>query len=552
MVVEVKAISKSFPGVRSLDRVDFSVSSGEVRALVGENGAGKSTLIKIIAGAYTPDEGELLFDGANVKWSSPHEAQAAGIHVIYQELVLFPEMTVAQNIFVNRQPRNNLRMIDYRAMNARAKALLGELGAPIDVGEKIKRLSVADRQMVEIARALNSDAKLIVFDEPTAVLGGHEVDLLFAIVRRLKQRGVAIVFISHRLDEVFEIADSVTVLKDGKLVGTVPIDAVDRNKLVAMMIGRNLADIYPPKAQKGEVGEVAVEAKDVVVGDRVKGVSFEARKGEVLGVAGMVGAGRTELAHAVFGSLPLDGGSIRLVGQAVAKPSPARSIAAGLGFLTEDRKGEGLFMLLDLAANVTPPVLDTVGASVRLDRGVEKDIARRQIRDYSIAATGPEASVANLSGGNQQKVLLGRWVTSSRTALILDEPTRGVDVGAKVEIYRIIRQLARQGLAIIVISSELPEIVGLCDRVVVLCEGSKTGELTGLEITENAVLQLAVARRDAMNAGRARERSDARSATDRGGTGDASDTGIPARGDRAHRTSAGYWHDRESPLCEPE
>ena len=363
MVVEVKAISKSFPGVRSLDRVDFSVSSGEVRALVGENGAGKSTLIKIIAGAYTPDEGELLFDGANVKWSSPHEAQAAGIHVIYQELVLFPEMTVAQNIFVNRQPRNSLRMIDYRAMKARAKALLGELGAPIDVGEKIKRLSVADRQMVEIARALNSDAKLIVFDEPTAVLGGHEVDLLFAIVRRLKQRGVAIVFISHRLDEVFEIADSVTVLKDGTLVGSMPIDAIDRNKLVAMMIGRNLADIYPPKAQKGEVGEVAVEAKDVFVGDRVKGVSFEARKGEVLGVAGMVGAGRTELAHAVFGSLPLDGGSVRLVGQAVAKPSPARSIAAGLGFLTEDRKGEGLFMLLDLAANVTAPVLDKVGAS---------------------------------------------------------------------------------------------------------------------------------------------------------------------------------------------
>ena len=502
MIVEVKAISKSFPGVRSLDRVDFSVSTGEVRALVGENGAGKSTLIKIIAGAYTPDEGELLFDGANVKWSSPHEAQAAGIHVIYQELVLFPEMTVAQNIFVNRQPRNNLRMIDYRAMKARAKALLGELGAPIDVGEKIKRLSVADRQMVEIARALNSDAKLIVFDEPTAVLGGHEVDLLFAIVRRLKQRGVAIVFISHRLDEVFEVADSVTVLKDGKLVGSVPIDAVDRNKLVAMMIGRNLADIYPPKAQKVEVGEVAVEAKDVVVGDRVKGVSFDVRKGEVLGVAGMVGAGRTELAHAVFGSLPLDGGSVRLVGQAVAKPSPAHSIAAGLGFLTEDRKGEGLFMLLDLAANVTAPVLDTVGESIRLDRAVEKDIARRQISDYSIATTGPEASVANLSGGNQQKVLLARCLMHTPNVLLLDEPTRGVDVGAKVEIYRIIRQLARQGLAIILISSELPEIVGLCDRVVVLCEGRKTGELAGLEITENAVLQLAVAQRDAVSAGR--------------------------------------------------
>ena len=250
MVVEAKAISKSFPGVRSLDRVDFSVSAGEVRALVGENGAGKSTLIKIIAGAYTPDEGELRFDGKDVKWSSPHEAQAAGIHVIYQELVLFPEMTVAQNIFVNRQPRNSLRMIDARAMTTRAKALLEDLGAAINVNEKVKRLSVADRQMVEIARALNSDAKLIVFDEPTAVLGGHEVELLFAIVRRLKQRGVAIVFISHRLDEVFEIADGATVLKDGKLVGSVRIADVNRDKLVSMMIGRSLADIYPAKARR--------------------------------------------------------------------------------------------------------------------------------------------------------------------------------------------------------------------------------------------------------------------------------------------------------------
>jgi ribose transport system ATP-binding protein len=502
MIVETKAISKTFPGVRSLDRVDFSVSAGEVRALLGENGAGKSTLIKIIAGAYTPDEGELRFDGRNVKWTSPHEAQAAGIHVIYQELVLFPEMTVAQNIFVNKQPRNSLRMIDTRAMKTRAKALLDDLGAPIDVNEKVKRLSVADRQMVEIARALNSDAKLIVFDEPTAVLGGHEVELLFAIIRRLKERGVAIVFISHRLEEIFEIADSATVLKDGRLIGSVPIVEVSHDRLVAMMIGRNFADIYPPKARAQEIGEVVVEARDIVVGARVKGVSFEARKGEVLGVAGMVGAGRTELAHAVFGSLPLDGGAVRLAGQSVGNPSPSRSIAGGLGFLTEDRKGEGLFMLLDLAANVTAPVLDTVGSSIRLDRGIEKEIAKEQIHNYAIAAIGPQASVANLSGGNQQKVLLGRWVISSRTSLILDEPTRGVDVGAKVEIYRIVRQLARNGLAIIMISSELPEIVGLCDRVIVLCEGRKTGELTGSEITENAVLQLAVARRDAASAGR--------------------------------------------------
>jgi ABC-type sugar transport system ATPase subunit len=319
------------------------------------------------------------------------------------------------------------------------------------------------------------------------------VELLFSLIRQLKRRGVAVIFISHRLDEVFEIADSATVLKDGKLIGTRPTSELDHGTLVSMMIGRQMADIFPPKRREPAGGEPIISVDDIRVGSRVKGVSFEVRKGEIVGLAGMVGAGRSEIAHAIFGSLPLDRGSVRLGGRTFTRPSPRQSIEAGVGFLTENRKEEGLFMLLDIAANISAPVLDRMGGLLRFDHAAEKRAAEAQIRRYSVAARGPNAPVVNLSGGNQQKVLLGRWVGSSGNALILDEPTRGVDVGAKMEIYRIIRELAEQGLAILMISSELPEIIGLCDRVVVICEGRKTGELTGSELTEENVLALAVA-----------------------------------------------------------
>jgi len=492
MVLSALQISKSFPGVRSLDRVDFAVDAGEVRALVGENGAGKSTLIKIIAGAYAADEGTIDFNGRRVDWSSPHEAKAAGIHVIYQELVLFPELTVAQNIFADNQPRTRIGLIDNRAMRVGARRVLADLGARVDPDAQIKSLSVADQQMVEIARALNSDARLLIFDEPTAVLGGPEVDLLFDLIRRLKGRGVAVVFISHRLDEIFAIADSATVLKDGQLVATRPIADLDHDKLVAMMIGRKIADIYPRKPARPVESEIVLSATDVWVGERVKGVSLDVRKGEIVGLAGMVGAGRTEMAHAMFGSLPMDRGSVSMAGREFMRPTPRDSISAGIGFLTEDRKREGLFMLLDVAANISAPMLRRVTRGWRVSRAAENRLADEQIAKYGIVANGPSAPVANLSGGNQQKVLLGRWVSSGRLALILDEPTRGVDVGAKMEIYRIIRQLASDGLAILIISSELPEIIGLCDRVVVMREGRRTGELHGAAITENAILQLAV------------------------------------------------------------
>lgn len=492
-IVTATGISKSFPGVRSLDHVDFEVVQGEVRALVGENGAGKSTLIKIIAGAYRADEGELSFDGRNANWDSPHAAKKAGVHVIYQELVQFPEMSVAQNIFVNDQPRTKLGLVDRREMRRRAKEILNELDSAIDPDEKVKDLTVASQQMVEIARALNSNAKLIIFDEPTAVLGGHEVEILFGLIGKLKKRGVAIIFISHRLEEVFTIADSATVLKDGKLIGTLPVKKLNQSKLVSMMIGRPLADVFPPKAKAKPVGEPVLAAYDIWSGSRVKGVSLEVWKGEIVGLAGMVGSGRTEIAHAIFGSVPLDRGRVVQGGVTLTKVSPRHSIEHGIGFLTENRKEEGLFMLLNIAVNISAPILKKIGTALRLSKTAEAKLAEEQISTYAIAATGPDAAVANLSGGNQQKVLLGRWVTSSGTALILDEPTRGVDIGAKIEIYKIIRRLADRGMAILVISSELPEIIGLCDRVVVISEGRKTGELAGDQITEERVLELAVA-----------------------------------------------------------
>jgi ABC-type sugar transport system ATPase subunit len=402
-------------------------------------------------------------------------------------------MTVAQNIYADNQPRTRAGFVDRRAMRIGAARILDEIGARIDPDAKIKSLSVADQQMVEIARALTSQAKLVVFDEPTAVLGGPEVVLLFNMIRGLKKRGVSVIFISHRLDEVFEIADSATVLKDGRLVGTRPIAELDHGRLVSMMIGRELADIYPPKPPKPTNAAVVLAARDIWAGNRVKGVSFEVRQGEIVGLAGMVGAGRTEVAQAVFGSEPIERGAVQIGDRQFTRHTPRQSIAAGVGYLTEDRKGEGLFMLLDIAANISAPGLSRVTRNFRIDRGLERRLGDEQIAKYAIAAPGASAMVANLSGGNQQKVLLGRWISSGHLALILDEPTRGVDVGAKMEIYRIIRELAAEGVGILMISSELPEIIGLCDRVVVMCEGRKTGELTGPAITEEALLKLAVA-----------------------------------------------------------
>lgn len=499
-MIRLDGITKVFPGVKSLDNVSFEAKTGEIHALLGENGAGKSTLIKTMAGAYIPEEGTIEFDGQPRKWASPKDAKDAGIHIIYQELMLFPEMTVAENIFIGEAPRTRLGLIDYRAMYARAAEALDRLGHHLDPRALIKDLSVADQQMVEIAKALVGDTKLLVLDEPTAVISGREAELLFERVKRLRDQGVCIIYISHRLEEIFAIADRVTVLKDGQYVGTREIDDLNRDQLVAMMVGRELADIFPAKKPPHAEAAPILTVRDLQAPPKVKTVSFDLYPGEILGLAGLVGAGRSEVAHAIFGSMPRIDGAVTLGGEAFNTPTPRSSIDRGLGFLTEDRKGEGLMMLLDMAANVTAPVLPEFTTSMGLDRAHEILAAEDEIKRFRIAIPGPKYGVRQLSGGNQQKILFGRWTRACRRVLILDEPTRGVDVGAKVEIYEIVRKLADEGVGILVISSELPEVVGLCSRVLVMREGVITGEVTGEDINEETIMQHATASANAQAA----------------------------------------------------
>ncbi len=489
-MIELNNITKTFPGVKSLDAVTFEAKAGEIHALLGENGAGKSTLIKTIAGAYIPEEGEIIFDGTTRNWESPKQAKDAGIHVIYQELMLFPELSVADNIFIGKEPRTRFGQIDYKQMHMQAREILDRLGHVLAPSETVKNLTVADQQMVEIAKALVGDTKLLVLDEPTAITSGREAAVLFERVNNLKEQGVCIIYISHRLEEIFEIADRVTVLKDGQYVGTKNITDIDKDRLVGMMVGRELSDIYPTKSKRADDVPV-LTAHDLSLTPRVKSVSFELFPGEIVGLAGMVGSGRSEVAHALFGSMKRDAGSVTVNGAPYNTPTPKKSIELGIGFLTEDRKEQGLLPLLDAAANITAPGLGEISTNAIISRDKEFVIAENEIQRFAIAIPGPRSDVWNLSGGNQQKILFARWARVCHRVLILDEPTRGVDVGAKVEIYKMIRRLAGEGIAILVISSELQEVVGLSSRVLVMREGVMTGELSGQDVNEKAIMRLA-------------------------------------------------------------
>lgn len=493
MQLELRKISKGFPGVRSLDGVDFSVRGGEVHALVGENGAGKSTLMKVLSGIYQPDSGTIHLDGEERQWRTPADAIAAGIHVIHQELMLFPERSVAENIFLTNPPRTRFGLVDVSAMIERADAILDRLGHKIDPRTKVRKLNVADQQMVEIAKALSAKARLLVLDEPTAVISGREAELLFDRVERLRNDGVGIVYISHRLEEIFRLSDRITVLKDGRLVSTVATKDVNRDRLVAMMVGRELADIYPPARDFSQAGTPVLSVRNLKAAARVKDVSFDLFPGEILGIGGLVGAGRSEVAHAVFGSGRADSGTVELAGQSYNRRNPAASIQSGIGFVTEDRKGEGVLMLLDCARNISAPDMASFARQGFLDGAREEAVATEEIARFRIAIPGPRYMVRNLSGGNQQKVLLARWSRACRRVLILDEPTRGVDVGAKVEIYKFIRELAETGVAILMISSELNELVGMSDRIMVMREGRTMGVLEKSRISEAAVMKLATA-----------------------------------------------------------
>jgi ribose transport system ATP-binding protein len=490
-MIELSGIVKTFPGVKSLDGVDFSARAGEVHALLGENGAGKSTLTKIISGAYVPDEGTIRFDGHARRWGSPGAAKAAGIHVIHQELQTFPELTVAQNIFLGNEPCLAFGRLDEDAMELRSLEVLARLGHTLNPQALAKTLSVADRQMIEIAKALVGKLKLLILDEPTAAISAREAARLFECLRELKAGGVCVVYISHRLEEVEAVCDRLTVLKDGKYVGTRDVRDTPRAQMVAMMVGRELRDIYPPKRPADPRSPVVLSVRNLASAPRVRDVSFELHAGEILGIAGLVGSGRTETAQAIFGSAPRNAGSVFVDGRPLPAGDVRAAIAAGIGYLTEDRKGEGLLTRHSMASNVSAPVLPQYTRSGFVDVAAERSAADEEIRRFRVAIPGPASGVQKLSGGNQQKILLGRWARACRHVLILDEPTRGVDIGAKVEIYRVVHELAAAGIGVIVISSELQEVIGLADRVLVIREGRSVGEVRGEHVDERTVMTLA-------------------------------------------------------------
>lgn len=489
VMLQMEGITKRFPGVAALDGVSLHCRAGEVLALVGENGAGKSTLMKVLSGVYQPDAGQIVFRGRPVQISSPRQAQHIGIAIIMQELNLLPYLTVEENIWLGREPMSRLGVIDGRALRARSQELLESLHVRLQPAELIADLTVAQRQFVEIAKALSLHADLVIMDEPSSSLTEHELQYLFRVIRDLKRRGVAVIYISHRLNEVFEIADRVTVLKDGRLVGSRRISEVTRSDLVQMMVGRSLAETFPPHTAHCHAPVLKVRG----LGWRgvLRNVSLEVHAGEIVGLAGLVGAGRTELAHAVFGADPIDAGTIELEGKPLRIRSPHDAVRAGIVLVPEDRKLEGLIQLISIRKNIGLPNLDLFRRWGFVRRTRELATARHWLSQLSIRASSVDQPVFSLSGGTQQKVVLAKWLVRDPRLIILDEPTRGVDVGAKAEIYRIMRQLADGGAAILMISSELPEILGMADRILVMHEGRLTAELDGAAATEEAIMAAA-------------------------------------------------------------
>ena len=488
-ILEMRNIFKSFGGVNALRDVSFQCRPGTVHALVGENGAGKSTLIKILAGALLPDSGEIIFKGQKHQSFSTRKALNSGISVIYQELALVSQMTVAENIFLGREPRKYFGIVDKKRLKIEAKKLLKQLGFEVDMDMEVGEMTVAYQQMVEIAKALSKNADLIIMDEPSAILAGHELDQLFLIIESLKKRGVTIIYISHRLEEVFRIANEVTILKDGQLVGTKPIKDLSRGELVKMMVGRTLEEVFP--VSFNQLGNPVLQVEEISTKTILNQVSFNLREGEILGVAGMVGSGRTELARAIFGADPLTSGTIKIKGQDVVFKNPADAIRSKISLVPEDRKYHGLFTKLSILNNITLPILSKISRWGFTDKKKENEIVERERQIHSIDMTSGNQEVQYLSGGNQQKVVLSKSLQTIPEVIIMDEPTRGVDVGAKFEIYQLIRQLNKDGIAILMISSELPEILGLSDRILVMREGKIVAELTPNETTEEMIIEFA-------------------------------------------------------------
>jgi ABC-type sugar transport system ATPase subunit len=487
--LEVRTVSKAFPGVRALDAVSLIVQPGEIHALLGENGAGKSTLGKIIAGVYTRDAGEVLIDGAEIGDVDETAAGRLGIGTVHQEGSLTRTLSIADNVFAGRQPTRLFGRIDERAMAMRASELLAQLGVDIDPRRKVSDLSSAQSQVVEIAKALSQDLRLLILDEPTAALTLTETDRLFDVLRRLKSNGVSIIYVSHRLAEIFALCDRVTVLKDGRVTGVRDVAATDTDELIRLMVGR---DVHFARGTASPVaGPVRLEVEHLAAEPFVRDASLTVRSGEIVCLAGLVGSGRSETCETIFGARTATGGRVAVDGRTVRFSGPWDAMKAGIGMVPEDRKEGGLFLTMDLARNISVTVLGKVSSMGTMSDDKADTLAERYVRELRIATPSVRRPVGDLSGGNQQKVLLAKWLALEPGILIVDEPTRGVDVGARAEIYRILRELAAKGLALLVVSSDLPEVLTLADRIIVMADGRTVGELDGATADEESVLRLA-------------------------------------------------------------
>ncbi|MFD6534442.1 sugar ABC transporter ATP-binding protein [Streptomyces sp. NPDC060184] len=491
-VLALEGVSKSFGAVRALRGVSLRLYAGEAHALAGENGAGKSTLIKALAGVHRPDAGTVLLDGEPVEFHGPADARDAGVAVIYQEPTLFPDLSVAENIFVGRQPRRSLGRVDHRAVKRAAADLFARLGVDLDPEQPARGLSIADQQLVEIAKALSFDARVLIMDEPTAALTGSEVARLFGVVRALRAQGAAVLFISHRLEEIFALCQRVTTLRDGAWISSEPLDGLSEDDLVRRMVGRDLDELYPK--QVTEIGEVALGVRRLTREGVFTDISFEVRRGEIVGLAGLVGAGRSEVARAVFGVDRFDGGEVEVLGKKLNPGAPSLAMAAGLALVPEDRRAQGLVMDMSIERNIGLTGFAETTRAGLMNRGAERDRAvdwavRLQVKYARLADV-----VQTLSGGNQQKVVLAKWLATRPQVLIVDEPTRGIDVGTKAEVHRLLSSLAAEGVAVLMISSDLPEILGMADRVLVMHEGRLTAEIPRSEATEETVMAAATGR----------------------------------------------------------
>lgn len=490
-IVQLRNISKRFPGVLAVADVNLDIYPGEVHVVAGENGAGKSTLMKLLSQVERPDSGEITIGGRTVSFHGPGHAQALGISMVYQEFALAPDLSVAQNLSLGHEPMR-LGFIDRKAEIARAHEVLAQVGLTLDPRRAVGALSVAQQQLVEIAKAISTQAKVVIMDEPTATLTGREIAELFAVIKDLTSRGIAILYISHRLDEIFRIADRVTVMRDGRVVATLPRAEIDEQKLIRLMVGRDIENLYPKPVTT--IGEVLLQVEHISRRKVLHDCSFEVRAGEILGFAGLIGAGRTELARAVFGADPIESGTVRFQGQEIHIQKPQDAIGAGIGYITEDRKREGLALTLGIDQNITLAQLPVRMGFI--DLGKEQRIALDERQKLAIRTPSVRRKVQVLSGGNQQKVVVARWLETNARVLFFDEPTRGVDVGTKTEIFGIIGKLAQGGHAIVLISSYLPELINMCDRILVLHEGHIAGELTRDQFTEERIIALATGARE--------------------------------------------------------